>query len=41
VSAIGASLYDEGIRSGPLALPSIKACYGHTEGTAGKIPKVC
>jgi hypothetical protein len=36
VSAIGASLCDASTCSGPLALPSIKACYGHTEGTAGK-----
>ena len=36
VSAIGASLCNASACSGPLALPSIKDCYGHTEGTAGK-----
>ena len=36
VGAIGAALCSERAVAGPLVLASVKACYGHTEGTAGE-----
>ena len=35
VGALGAALCSKQGANGPLALTSVKACYGHTEGTAG------
>lgn len=36
VGAIGMALCSERAAASPLALASVKACYGHTEGTAGE-----